>query len=70
MAQFVKRSVLDFGSGHDLMIWEIKPCVRLCTDNAEPAWDSHSSLSAPPLLVRALNLSLSLSLSLSRCLSK
>ena len=37
MAQSVKRLTLDFGSGHDLVVPEIKPCVQLCTDSAEPA---------------------------------
>ena len=30
----------DSGSGHDLMVYEVEPQVRLCTDNAKPAWDS------------------------------
>ena len=34
MDQLVKRLPLDFGSGHDLMIHEFKPHVRLCTDSA------------------------------------
>ena len=49
VAQLVIRSTLDFGSGHDLTVHEIKPHVRLCTDSMEPAWDflSPLSLSAP-----------------------
>ena len=47
-------SALDFGSGHDLIIF--KPHIRLCTDSVEPAWYSTSlslslSLSATPLLM-------------------
>ena len=52
MAQCIKSPTLDFGSGRDLMVPEFKPCVRLCTESTETAWDS-------------LFLSLSLSLSLS-----
>ena len=34
----------------------LKPCVRLCADGVEPAWDSLSpSLSAPPPLALAQN---------------
>ena len=45
---------LDFGSGHELTLHRIEPCVGLCTDCSEPAWDS-------------LSLSLSLSQPLSPC---
>ena len=38
---------LDFGSGHDLTVCEFEPCVGLCTDNVEPAWDSLSFLPPP-----------------------
>ena len=31
---------LDFSSGHDLMVCELEPRVRLCADSAKPAWDS------------------------------
>ena len=56
MAQLVKRSTLDLGSGHDLMVPEIKAHIALCADITEPAWDSLSaSLSAPPLLVLPLS---------------
>ena len=40
VAQSVKCPTLDFSSGHDLPVHEIEPCVRLCADSAEPAWDS------------------------------
>ena len=39
MAQSVKRQTLDFGPGHDLTVCGIEPHIRLCADNAEPAWD-------------------------------
>ena len=42
VAQSVKHLTLDFGSGHDLMVCEFEPCVRLCADSEEPAWDSLS----------------------------
>ena len=42
MAQSVKRLTLHFGSGHDLKVLEFEPCVGLCADSVEPAWDSLS----------------------------
>ena len=57
MAQLVKRPTLDFGSGHDLMVGEFKPCVRLCADSVEPAWDSLSP-SLCPSTAHSLSLSL------------
>ena len=48
----LKHRTLGFGSGHDLAVREIEPCIRLCADSAEPAWDILSlslSLSLPPL---------------------
>ena len=35
----VERRAFDSGSGHDLTVREHEPCVGLCTDRAEPAWD-------------------------------
>ena len=56
MAQLVKHLALDFGSGHDLTVCEIEPCVRLCIDSVEPALDSLSPFpSAPPLLTFSLS---------------
>ena len=56
VAQSAKHPTLDFGSGHDLIVREFEPHIRLCTDGAEPAWDSLSlSLSAPPLLALSLS---------------
>ena len=50
MAQLVKHLTLDFSSDHDLMVREFEPCIGLCVDIVEPAWDSLTpSLSAPPL---------------------
>ena len=37
LAQSVKRLTLGFGSGHDLMVGEFEPHVRLLADSAEPA---------------------------------
>ena len=57
-AQSVKRPTLHFGSGHDLTVGETEPCVGLCPDSTEPAWDSlpvclsvclSLYLSSPPL---------------------
>ena len=42
VAQSVKRLILDFGSGHDLMVRGSKPCVGLCADSGEPALGSVS----------------------------
>ena len=50
VAQSVKRPTLDFGSGHDLTGCEFKPHISLCMDSVDPAWDSVSFLSVPPLL--------------------
>ena len=41
-AQSVKCPTLGFGSGHDLIVREFKPHVRLHADGAEPVWDSLS----------------------------
>ena len=58
MAQSVKSLTLDAGSGHDLRVHGIKPCVRLCADSAKPAWDSLSpSLSLPLAYSHTLSLS-------------
>ena len=57
MAQSVKHLTLDIGSGHDLSVCGIKPCLRLRAGSTEPAWDSCSpSHSAPPLLMPSLSL--------------
>ena len=55
MAQSVKPLTLDFGSGHDLMVGETEPRIRLYADSAEPALDSLSPVSAPPLLSLSLS---------------
>ena len=54
-APSVKRSILDLGSGPDLMVHETEPHSGLYTDSAESAWDSPS-----PSLFAPLPLSLSL----------
>ena len=60
MAQLVKHLTLDSGLGHDLSVHEFEPCIGLCTDNAEPAWDSlFTSLSALSPLALALSIYLS-----------
>ena len=49
MPQSVKHLTPDLGSGHDLTVHEFKPCLRLCANSVESAWDSLSlPLSAPP----------------------
>ena len=56
VAQSVKCLINDFGSGHDLMVPEFEPHIRLCADSVGPAWDSVSpSLSFPSLLVHPLS---------------
>ena len=42
VAQSVKPLTLDFGSGHDLLVREIKPRNGLCAEGMGPAWDSPS----------------------------
>ena len=34
----VKRLTPDFGSGHDLMVLEFEPHIRVCVDSVRPAW--------------------------------
>ena len=42
VAQLVKHTNLDLGSDHDLTVCGFEPHVMLCTDGAEPPWDSVS----------------------------
>ena len=42
VAQSVKCRTLGFSSGHDLTVCEFEPCIGLCTDSGESAWDSLS----------------------------
>ena len=53
VAQLVKRPTQDFGSGHDLIVHEFEPHIRLCADSMEPAWNSFSPPSLHPPLVQA-----------------
>ena len=47
VAQSIEQPTLDFGSSCDLSgSHGIEPCVGLCADSVEPAWDS-PSLSLP-----------------------
>ena len=57
MAQWVKHLTLDFGSGHDLTVYEFESHVGLCADGAEPAWILSLPLS---LSAHACTLSISL----------
>ena len=60
MAQSLRHLTLGFTTDHDLRVHGFEPHIGLPADSMEPAWDSLSpslSLSAPPLLVRALSLS-------------
>ena len=59
--KLVKCQTLDFGSGHDLRVHEVKPHTRLCADREETAWDSLS-----PSLSASTPLSLSLSLKINK----
>ena len=49
VVRLVKPLTFDLSSGHDLTVGEMKPCIRLCVDSTELAWDS---LSPPCLSVR------------------
>ena len=52
MAQLVEHLTLDFGSGHDLVVREIEPCVGLSADCVDPAWNSlPPSLCPSPVLM-------------------
>ena len=42
MAVLVKCPSLDFGSGHDLMVYEFESHVGLWADSVQPALDSHA----------------------------
>ena len=33
MAQWVNQPTFDFGSGHDLTVHGIEPCIQLCADS-------------------------------------
>ena len=51
----LSQLTLDFSSGHDLTVREIKPCVGLCADSTEPASDSVSlSLCPSPACLLSL----------------
>ena len=49
VAQLVEHLTLDFGSGHELTVRGIEPCIGLHAESAETAWDTISPfLSASP----------------------
>ena len=49
VAQLVKHCTVGLGSGHDLTVCEFEPCMGLCAEGMEPAWDSVSpSLCSSP----------------------
>ena len=53
VAQFFECPALGLGSGHDITLCEFGTDTGLCTDGAEPAWDSVSpSLYPSPVLHR------------------
>ena len=60
MSQSVKQPILDFGSGHDLMVQGIRLCTELHTDSTDPAWDFSLSLSAPAPLMLFLSLKINI----------
>ena len=51
-----EQQTLDFGSGHDLMVCEIEPRVRLCAEHGA-CLGFTLSLSLCPTLAHALSLS-------------
>ena len=63
-AKSIKRLILDFVSGHDFLVGESEPRIRLCVNCRHCLGFSLSLLSVCPLL-HALSLSLTLSLSFS-----
>ena len=55
VAQSVKHPTLNFrSSGCDLTVCEIEPCIGLCADSMEPAWN-FLSFSAPPQLTHSFS---------------
>ena len=57
----VKRLTLDFGSGHDLTVYEFEPHVGLYADSSEPGVCLGFCVSlsrCPPPLILCLSLSL------------
>ena len=49
MAQSIERPTLAFGSGQDLTVCKMEPCVELCAESAISRLGILSfSLSAPP----------------------
>ena len=57
----VEHPTLDLGSDRDLMARGFEPCLGLCADSVEPAWDSFVPSSSPPFPTHIQSLSLSLS---------
>ena len=62
VAPLVERPTLDFCSGLNVTAREFKPCLGLCADSTEAAWDSlplslSLSLSVPPPLSLSHSLS-------------
>ena len=57
VARWVKHLALDLGSGHDLKVCEIKPCIGLCVCQRGACLGF--SLSLLPSLPLSLSLSLS-----------
>ena len=56
MAQPVKRPTLDLGSGHNLAVRELEPLICASALTVRSLLETLSLLlSAPPLLVLALN---------------
>ena len=64
VAQSVKQPILDFSSGHDLIVHGIEPHTGLCVNGVEIAWDSLSSSPLVPPSPAPCSCSLSLSLCL------
>ena len=52
VAQLVECPTLDFGSGHDPQGHGIEPCIQLCANSMEPAWDSLSPSPAHALSLK------------------
>ena len=67
MAQLVKHPTLDFGSGHDLRVCEIDPCIGLYADSGA-CFGFFPSLSAtaPPCPSPSCLVMLSLSLRINK----
>ena len=66
---WVTQSIVNFSSGHELIVCEFEPCVGLCADRSEP-WACFGFCVSLCLSLLALDLSLSLYVSQKQTIKK